>query len=313
MSEIISISSNSLTASIDTMGAQLMSLRKGESEYLWQGDSNWWPRRAPILFPIVGVLKDGKAKSAEGTISLARHGLARLNQFEVVEKSNSSVTLQLKSTAETRKSYPYNFELILIFSVTDNTLTQTYEVTNPANVVLPFTLGAHPAFNIPVPGIESTSLDQYCLTFTRSWTSYGPSITDEGLCNYATPQRLIVNSDTLPLSWELIDREKTITLEDVPDRRITLTSNVTANSIESDTEDAITNDVYETHGIQMDFEGFDYLGIWSAAPGCPFVALEPWCGIADTIDTDGIFEHKPGIISLEPEQSIAKTLSITVF
>ena len=299
MSEIISISSNSLTASIDTMGAQLMSLRKGESEYLWQGDSNWWPRRAPILFPIVGVLKDSKAESAEGTISLARHGLARLNQFEVVEQSTSSVTLQLKSTEETRKAYPYDFELKLIFSVAGDTLTQTYEVTNPANVVLPFTLGAHPAFNIPIPGVEAASLDQYHLLFTRSWTSYGPSITDEGLCDYTTPQKLIVNSDTLPLSWELIDREKTITLEDVPDRRITLAANVEASS--------------EAHGIQMDFEGFDYLGIWSAAPGCPFVALEPWCGIADTVDCDGIFEHKPGIISLEPGQSIAKTLSVKVF
>lgn len=299
MSEIISISSNSLTASIDTMGAQLMSLRKGESEYLWQGDSNWWPRRAPILFPIVGVLKDGEAESAEGTISLARHGLARLNQFEVVEQSPSSVTLQLKSTEETRKSYPYDFELKLIFSVAGDTLTQTYEITNPANVVLPFTLGAHPAFNIPIPGVEAASLDQYHLLFTRSWTSFGPSITDEGLCDYTTPQRLIVNSDTLPLSWELIDREKTITLEDVPDRRITLATSTETHS--------------EAHGIQMDFEGFDYLGIWSAAPGCPFVALEPWCGIADTVDCDGIFEHKPGIMCLEPEQSITKTLSVKVF
>ena len=299
MSEIISISNGSLTASIDTMGAQLMSLQKGESEYLWQGDANWWPRRAPILFPIVGVLKDGKAESAEGTVSLARHGLARLNQFEVVEQSPSSVTFQLKSTEETRKSYPYDFELKLIFSVDGDTLTQSYKVTNPANVVLPFTLGAHPAFNIPIPGVEAASLDQYHLSFTRSWTSYGPSITDEGLCDYTTPQRLIVDSDTLPLSWELIDREKTITLEDVPDRRITLAANVEASS--------------EAHGIQMDFEGFDYLGIWSAAPGCPFVALEPWCGIADTVDCDGIFEHKPGIISLEPGQSIAKTLSVKVF
>ena len=299
MSEIISISNGSLTASIDTMGAQLMSLQKGESEYLWQGDANWWPRRAPILFPIVGVLKDGKAESAEGTVSLARHGLARLNQFEVVEKSDSSVTLQLKSTEETRKSYPYDFELRLIFSVAGDTLTQTYEVTNPANVVLPFTLGTHPAFNIPIPGVEAASLDQYYLLFTHSWTSYGPSITDEGLCDYTTPQKLIVDSDTLPLSWELIDCEKTITFEDVPDRRITLAANAEASS--------------EAHGIQMDFDGFDYLGIWSAAPGCPFVALEPWCGIADTVDCDGIFEHKPGIISLEPGQSIAKTLNIRVF
>lgn len=299
MSEIISISNGSLTASIDTMGAQLMSLQKDESEYLWQGDANWWPRRAPILFPIVGVLKDGKAESAKGTVTLARHGLARLNQFNVVEQSSSSITLQLKSTEETRKSYPYDFELRLIFSLSDNTLTQTYEITNTGNVVLPFTLGAHPAFNIPVPGVEATSLDQYRLLFTRSWTSYGPSITDEGLCDYTTPQELVVNSDTLPLSWELIDREKTITLEDVPDRRITLAANAEASS--------------EAHGIQMEFEGFDYLGIWSAAPGCPFVALEPWCGIADTVDTDSIFEHKAGIISLEPDQSIAKTLSIRVF
>ena len=299
MSEIISISNGSLTASIDAMGAQLMSLRKGESEYLWQGDSNWWPRRAPILFPIVGVLKDSKAESAEGTISLARHGLARLNQFEVVEQSSSSVTLQLKSTEETRKAYPYDFELKLIFSVAGDTFTQTYEVNNPANVVLPFTLGAHPAFNIPIPDVEASSLNHYHLLFTHSWTSYGPSITDEGLCDYTTPQRLIVDSDTLPLSWELIDREKTITLEDVPDRCITLTASTEATS--------------EAHGIQMNFEGFDYLGIWSAAPGCPFVALEPWCGIADTVDCDGIFEHKPGIISLEPGQSIAKTLNIRVF
>lgn len=299
MSEIISISNGSLTASIDTMGAQLMSLQKGESEYLWQGDANWWPRRAPILFPIVGVLKDGKAESAEGTVTLARHGLARLNQFEVVEKSDSTVTLQLKSTEETRKSYPYDFELRLIFSLSDDTLTQTYEITNTGNAVLPFTLGAHPAFNIPIPGVEAASLDQYHLSFTHSWTSYGPSITNEGLCDYTIPQKLIVDSDTLPLSWELIDREKTITLEDVPDRRITLAANAEASS--------------KAHGIQMDFEGFDYLGIWSAAPGCPFVALEPWCGIADTVDTDGIFEHKAGIISLEPGRSITKTLSIKVF
>ena len=108
-----------------------------------------------------------------------------------------------------------------------------------------------------------------------------------------------MDSDTLDLSWELIDREKTITLEDVPDRRITLAANAEASS--------------KAHGIQMDFEGFDYLGIWSAAPGCPFVALEPWCGIADTVDTDGVFEHKPGILCLEPGQSIAKTLSVKVF
>lgn len=299
MATMVTLSSGSLTASIDTLGAQLMSLRLDEAEYLWQGDPTWWPRRAPILFPIVGVLKNGKAESAEGTITLARHGLARLNEFEIVEKNNSSVTLQLTSTEETRKSYPYDFELRLIFSVAGDTLTQTYEVTNPANVVLPFTLGAHPAFNIPIPGVEAASLDQYHLSFTRSWTSYGPSITDEGLCDYTIPQRLIVDSDTLSLSWELIDREKTITLEDVPDRRITLTADVENAS--------------DSHGIQIDFEGFDYLGIWSAAPTCPFVALEPWCGIADTVDCDDIFEHKPGIINLHPGQSIVKTLNIKVF
>ncbi len=127
MSEIISISSNSLTASIDTMGA-LMSLRKGESRipHIGRFPTEWPKDELPILFPIVGVLQKRQGRvSQEGTISLARHGLARLNQFEVVEQSTSSVTLQLKEISEDNKSYPYDFELKLIFSVAGNTLTQT--------------------------------------------------------------------------------------------------------------------------------------------------------------------------------------------
>ena len=289
---ISSISSGSLQARVDSQGAQLMGLAKDGDEYLWQGDERWWPRRAPILFPIVGVLADGVSQSAAGEVRLGRHGLARNYEHALVEESASSVTYELTSTDETLEHYPYPFKLNMTYSVDGERLTQTYLVTNIGSEPMPFTLGGHPAFNVPAPGANDERFEDYELRFSRAWTCDMPTIDADGICDLEHTYPVVVDSDRLPLSHELFEKLLTITLVEVPDRTIELVGTKSAR------------------GVRLDFDGFDYLGVWSAGNKAPFVAVEPWVGIAACKGESGRFEDKPGTIVLAPGESCDKSFSI---
>ena len=131
-------------------GAQLTSLALDGAEYLWQGDPRWWNRQAPVLFPIVGSIRDNKATSAQGPISLGRHGLARNYAYRVTEQTADSVTLELTDAPETREVFPYAFRLSMTYALTGPaTLKQTFRVENTGDVVLPFSVGGHPAVQRP--------------------------------------------------------------------------------------------------------------------------------------------------------------------
>ena len=119
-----------LAFTVDSKGAQLMSLRKDGREYLWQGDPAWWPRRAPVLFPIVGNIRDDRAHSQRGEVRLGRHGLARNCEFDVLDCADAALSLRLRSSATTRESFPYDFELDMTYAAADGRLTQTFAVTN---------------------------------------------------------------------------------------------------------------------------------------------------------------------------------------
>ncbi|MDO4536669.1 MAG: aldose 1-epimerase family protein [Coriobacteriales bacterium] len=280
MSEIITIQNGSLEASIDTAGAQLMSLKKDGGEYLWQRDPQWWPRCAPVLFPIVGNIRDDRADSAQGEIRFGRHGLARNYEFVVTDKSEDSVTLTLCSSEKTREAFPYDFKLDMTYALADGALEQRFTVTNTGDVVLPFVVGGHPAFNVPAPGCADEDFADYKLVFAKPWTYASPTInTTTGLIDFQTRFSLVEDSDTLPLTHRLFDVD-TLIFEDVPERTVCMVGP-------------------SGHGMKVDFEGFDYLGVWSAANDAPFVALEPWRGTATGTDEDDVFEHKRGMDLLE--------------
>lgn len=284
MSELITISSGNLEASVDTAGAQLMSLKANGGEYLWQRDPQWWPRCAPVLFPIVGNIRNDRADSAQGEIRFGRHGLARNYEFAVTEALESSMTLTLESTDETRAAFPYDFRLDMTYALADGALEQRFTVTNTGDVTLPFVVGGHPAFNVPAPGCEDEDFSDYALHFAEAWTYASPTIsTQTGLIDYQTRFELLNDSDTLPLTHRLFDVD-TLIFEDVPGRTVTMTGP-------------------SGHGMQVDFEGFDYLGVWSAANDAPFVAIEPWRGTATGTDEDDVFEHKRGMDLLEPGET----------
>ncbi len=284
MSKLITISSDALEASVDTAGAQLMSLKKDGKEYLWQRDPQWWPRCAPVLFPIVGNIRDDRADSAQGEIRFGRHGLARNYEFEVDEVTDKSMTLSLCSNDDTRAKFPYDFKRSMTYAIEGDAVEQRFTVENTGNVTLPFVVGGQPAFNVPAPGCEDEDFSDYALKFAEPWTYASPTInTTTGLIDYQTRFSLVEDSDTLPLTHELFDVD-TLIFEDVPGRTVSMVGP-------------------SGHGMRVDFEGFDYLGVWSAANNAPFVALEPWRGTATGTDEDDVFEHKRGMDFLEPGET----------
>ena len=288
-----SIASNGLTATIDSQGAQLMSLTRDGGECLWQGDERWWPRRAPVLFPIVGSLRDDRASSSQGEVSLGRHGLARNREFELVSSGEASARFRLCSDARTRESYPYDFRLELSYSLADGALTQTFEVTNTGDVPLPFVLGGHPAFNVPQPQ-GGDDFDSYRLEFAREWTYASPRIDpSSGLLDFEDRLPLLDGSNVLRLTHRTFDVD-TLVFQDVPERFVRLVGD-------------------GGHGVEVSFEGFDYLGVWSAAGDAPFVALEPWTGCATALDEDDVFEHKRGMTLLSPGQPLERSFCVRPF
>ena len=294
MSELTSISDGTLAATVDSAGAQLMSLTLGGAEYLWQGDPAFWPRRAPVLFPIVGCLRGGRASSAQGEVTLGRHGIARLFEHELVAKTESSVTYELRSSEETRSAYPFGFTLNMTYAIEAGALRQTFAVTNTGSVDLPFTLGGHPAFNVPAPGCEGEAFDDYELVFARPWTAEVPAIDADGLQDFQHMTEVMRDSDRLPLSHELFERLLTVVLLDVPERRATLCGPA-------------------GHGVELSFDGFDYLGVWTASAEAPFVAVEPWVGCATAHDESDVFEEKRGTITLAPGASCERSFTMRPF
>lgn len=294
MSTITTISNGRVSASIDAEGAQLMSLKLDDGEYLWQGDERFWPRRAPVLFPIVGCLRNDFATSSQGEVHLQRHGVARLYEHAVVEQTPSSVTYELVSTSETRAAFPFDFRLNMRYAIEDDALVQTFLVTNTGGVDLPFTLGGHPAFNVPAPGEDGASFSDYELVFPERWTAEVPTIDEKGLHDFSRMHQIMRDSDRLQLTHELIDRLLTVVFVDVPGRDVRLLGP-------------------SGHGVEVSFDGFDYLGVWTASSDSPFVAIEPWVGCATAYDESDVFEEKRGTIVLAPGESCERSFSMRPF
>ena len=297
MSTITTISRGGLTASIDSMGAQLTSLALNGNEYLWQADPAFWGKHAPVLFPIVGNLRNDFAESTQGPCHMGRHGLARINEHKLVATSEdgSSATFEFVSSDQTREAFPYDFKLNMTYALTGPaSLTQTFSVTNTGSVDLPFSVGGHPAFNIPAPGGAEAgeTFEDYEFHFAEPWTAACPKIVAGGLADPTDTFTPVNQADALPLTRDCFAYD-TMIFDHVPGNTISLVGKKSG------------------HGIQVDFPGFDFLGVWSA-PGAPFVALEPWTGHATYTTEDDILEHKEGITILAPGKTSTSSFTITL-
>jgi len=272
MSEIIKIKNEALEVSVSTYGAEIMSV-KGDKEYMWEGDPEFWGGHAPVLFPIVGRLKDGKYTHEGKTYEMASHGFASKSEYTVREKKPDSLTLFITDTDETRKSYPFSFDFEVKFSLNGSSLKVEYNVTNKGDVPLYYSTGCHEAYSCP-EGVEN-----YELVFPTELDlkTYVPS--QRGLIIDGKLVEVAKNCKVLPICESFFDDDSLCF------------KNMGAHSVTLRHKDG-------ARAITVDFPGFDYFVLWHV-PGAKYLCLEPWQGFPDFENGDGEFSHKEGMMKLE--------------
>jgi len=286
---ITELRSKELIVQIKNAGAELVSIKNCEGlEFLWQAKPDIWPRHAPVLFPIVGKLRDNVYKFKDSTFNLSQHGFARDMDFVVSEKSIHHCTLTLKSSAETLKKYPFEFNFNITYSLSGSTLKCIYSVLNTGKADLIFGVGAHPGFNCPLMPHER--FEDYFLEFEKS--HYELTSLKDGLREISTTS-LQLQQNRLPLTPTLFDNDALV-FENRQINKLTLRSQKSS------------------HKVEIVSEGWPYYGIWSKKGCREFVCLEPWYGITDKSSASGQLDEKDGMITLHPEKSFNCEFSISL-
>jgi galactose mutarotase-like enzyme len=288
-SDWITIRSTGLSATINPQGAQLSRLRDADDRDLqWQGDPAIWAGRAPILFPIVGMLVGGQYRTGGHSYSLPRHGFARNRRFAVAQSGPASVTFRLSADAQTLAVYPFEFELDVNFAVEEATLAVTSWIRNRGSIDLPASLGYHPAFVWPLPyGGDRAA---HFIEFETDEPAPLRCLDANGLL---TPQPLPtpVQNRRLTLRDELFVADALI-FDRIASRTVTYGSDIGPR-------------------IALSFPGVPYLGVWTK-PGANFICIEPWHGIADPQGFTGDLQDKPGSLIVPPGGTATVAMSISV-
>lgn len=278
------IYNNDLKAVIKHKGAELFSLEKNGKNYIWSIDENYWNKTSPILFPIVGGLKNNQYEYKGNIYDLPRHGFARDFDFELISKSEDSVTFSLMYFEKTLKVYPFLFELQISYILDSDTLNIKYTVINHSSEEMYFSIGAHPAFSI------NGELSNYSLQFDNNHhlTTYK---LEDNLFSGKT-ENITIENYLLALDYKLFENDA-----------IVLKNSVTSSLM------LLKNDVPE---MKVSFPEFPYLGIWTKSEA-PFLCIEPWLGIADNYNASGKIEEKEGICLLNGNESFSASWNIKIF
>ena len=277
---------------VNPLGAKLKSLISKDTnlEYMWQADPTFWAKTSPVLFPIVGGLKDNTYKYKGKTYTLPRHGFAREMQFELVHQSESTLVFAIQSDELTQQVYPFDFEFKITYTLHEASISVKYTIKNLGQAVMYFSVGAHPAFNVPLAG--DLSYDDYNLHFIDDTVLHSYPLNIEGLVKDA-PFSIDLEKSQLHLKKALFHKDALV-LKDLKSTQVTLHS------------------AKSPHGLRMSFEGFPYYGIW-AARDADFICLEPWCGIADPANTNQELSQKEGINCVEASAVFERNWSIELF
>jgi galactose mutarotase-like enzyme len=285
------LKNQSITIKINPNGAELMSVfhQENQTEYMWSADAAFWGKSSPVLFPIVGALRDNLYRFEGQEYHLPRHGFAREREFLVENAEDETVTFLLTHNEESLKVYPFAFEFRLKYKLHENCLSVTYSVKNIGDKTMYFSVGGHPAFAVPLSA--DTNYEDYYLEFNKTENFQRWGLVEGGLiANHSTD--FLLKTNRLTLTKELF-YDDAIVFKNLQSTEVILKSDKTNRQ------------------LKFDFKAFPYLGIW-AAKNANFVCIEPWCGIADSENHNQELTEKEGIIALEIDEIFERTWSVTI-
>jgi len=272
--------SDLISATILARGAELCSLKTADGlELLWQAGPEW-PRHSPLLFPIVGEVKNEQIRVRGKVYRMQRHGFARDHDFAFTDRSPQSCRLVQADTAETRAHFPFAYRLILKYELRDADLVITMAIANPNDEVLPCSIGGHPALHWPLlPGLPKES---YRLTFSADEPAPIRRLRKDGL--------LLPDSKPTPIRGRVLDLSKGLFDDD-------------AVILDQPASTSVRYAADKGPAIEVSWEGFQQLGIWSKLGDAQFLCIEPWHGFASPIDFEGEFTDKPGLMHIPPGEA----------
>ena len=281
---IQTIENKHIEIKVKDFGAELCSARskKNNKEYMWQADVNIWPRYSPILFPIVGELKENYFTYQNKKFELNRHGFARNSLFELQALEQHQIVHKLINNTKTKSVFPFDFSFLVKHSLRDKTLTVTFDIQNLSNTSMPFSVGGHPAFAV-------SELDQVSIRFNK-----------------------VPNSPPNLLKRGLISDE---TLMDIKSKNLTIEKNTFNRDALAFIKSGIQEATLIEKGIEilkLSFADMPYLGIWSK-PNAPFICIEPWNGVADFWNSTNDLFQKEGIKILAPYENFTCGYKITFY
>ncbi|MDG6093759.1 aldose 1-epimerase family protein [Acetobacter sp. AN02] len=272
-------SSPLLSAEVSADGAELIRLRTADGQDLLWNAGKEWKRHAPILFPIVGRLKNDRAEIDGRTYKLTQHGFARDRAFTWIEKNPDGCILELAEDPQTLKLWPFRFRLRIEYRLSGARLSVITTIINPdPQTVMHVSLGAHPAFRwLSEPGTRQTD---YTLTFEKPEPAPIRRVKDGLLAETGFPT---------PVSGKILHLTPDLFRDD-------------ALILDSLNSSALTFGRPGHPGLHISWEGYRELGIWTK-PGAGFLCIEPWYGYASPETFSGPFEEKPGLLHLPPGES----------
>ena len=280
---IIGIKNDYLEAEFSEIGAELISLKSNNKEYIWNGNPEFWGKHSPILFPIVGTLKEDTYYYENKSYQLSRHGFARDKKFQIVKHEDCKIVFSLKEDDETLQYYPFRFELLITYELLYNQLKVEYSVSNNSNSKMYFSIGGHPAFAL------QNSFEDYSLKFEGK-TDLDFSLLENNLL-LAQTQKLKTNNNELQLNYKQFEKDALV--------------------FKNQNIKAITIKEKDTDIVRINVENFPDLGIWTKN-NAPFICIEPWFGHADRLETNQQLVEKEGILFLEKNDTFNAFYTIEI-
>jgi galactose mutarotase-like enzyme len=283
------VSNKFLTCTINSIGAEITSLRsKPENiEYIWQADPDTWAGSAPILFPIVGRLNKGKYSIDGQEYVMNTHGFIKEQNFNLIDKTETSIRLRSSSNGSTMQHYPFRYDLDVIFSLTETSLTVTYVVVNRDKKDLYYAIGSHPAFALDSQDLQS---GKYHLTFSEQESEWCQLIENDLLSS--AKHNIKIPNKTLLLTTNLFDNDALI-FRDVSSSSITL----------SKSSEPI---------LSVNMGTNKHLGLW-AKPNAPYVCIEPWTSTDESITTPLELKEKADMLCVKPDAKCINFYSINIY